>query len=148
MLQVGYKNVSGRLGFRPLRNLPRHRVVFSELAVDEQNTFKLQFPQSTFVSIPSGLELLHRGFPFAFHFFVTESAEAHTPALENDNLYRWLTLLVDNFPGFRVSTIALTRMGGFIVEGDADILLAGEELGEDIFAEGNVVGGGLTAVLD
>lgn len=39
-------------------------------------------------------------------------------------------------------------MGGFIVEGYADILLAGEDLGEDIFAEGNVVGGGLTAVLD
>lgn len=122
--KLAAKSLAGRLGFRPLRNLPRHRVVFSELAIDEQNTFKLQFPQSTFVSIPSGLEFLHRGFPFAFHFFVTESAEAHTPALENDHFNWRLTLTVANLPFARRKSVSCARESRFVIRRDLDVVLA------------------------
>jgi hypothetical protein len=87
-------------------------------------------------------------FPFVHQLLVTQASEAHAPSLENHNLNWWLAILVDDFPSVWMCAIALAIVERFIVAGDADIRLAGYELREDLFAEGDVVSGGLAAVLD
>ena len=116
--------LAGRLRFLSLRNLPCHRIVFSELVVDEHNTFKLQFSQPTFVSIASRLEFLHCGFPFAFDVFVTKSTEAHTPAFEDDHLDRRFTLAVADLPLACRKSVSRARESRLVIRRDLNVVLA------------------------
>jgi hypothetical protein len=86
--------------------------------------------------------------PFVHQFLITQTSETHTPTLENHNFNRWLAVFVDNFPSLWICAIALTIMQRFVVARDANVCFAGCELREDLFAERNVVGGGLAAVLN
>jgi hypothetical protein len=86
--------------------------------------------------------------PLVHQLLITQTSETHTPTLENHNFNWWLAVFIDNFPSLWICAIALAIMQRFVVAGDANICFAGCELGEDLFAERNVVGGGLAAVLD
>ena len=86
--------------------------------------------------------------PLLHQLLVTQTSKANAPTLEDHNFNRWLTVFVDDFPSFWICAIALAIVQRFVVAGDANISFAGYELGEDLFAEGDVMSGGLATVLD
>jgi hypothetical protein len=86
--------------------------------------------------------------PCIHQFLVTQTSKAHAPALENHYFDGGFVVFVDDFPSFWFCAIAFAIVERFVVAGDANVWFAGCELGEYLFAEGDVVGGGLAAVLD
>jgi len=87
-------------------------------------------------------------FPFIHQFLVTQTPKTHAPALEDYYFDWWFAVFVDDFPSLWIRAIALAIVKGFVVVRDANVGFAGCELREDLLAEGDVVGGGLAAVLD
>jgi hypothetical protein len=86
--------------------------------------------------------------PCIHQFLVTQTSEAHAPALKNHYFDGWFVIFVNHFPSFWICAVALAIVERFVVTGDADVWFAGCELREYLFAERDVVGGGLAAVLD